>query len=152
MVELGDGRVWMLMRTELGTQYESFSADGGETFSRPKPSRICSPRSPISITRLGNGDLLLVWNDISDMSTADRADDTKTWLKRNRLRTAVSSDDGRSWRSAKWLEDDPDGWFCYTAVCELDGHLLFAYNNKGRLNGLVVADIPLGWLYKEEKE
>lgn len=151
VVELRDGRVWMLMRTELGVQYESFSSDGGMTFTAPKPSAVCAPRAPAAVKRLSNGDLLLVWNDISDMTPADRCEDTKTWTRRNRLRVAVSDDDGRTWKHAKWLENDPRGWFCYTAILEDDGHVFLAYNTTGRLNGLAVKRIPVDWFYREQE-
>ncbi|MFP4175727.1 MAG: sialidase family protein [Candidatus Brocadiia bacterium] len=66
VVELEDGRVYMWARTDLGTQYEAISEDGGETWSRARPSPLCSPLSPASIKRLpGTGDLLAVWNDHS---------------------------------------------------------------------------------------
>lgn len=152
VVELKDGRVWMLMRTEFGAQYASFSTNKGETFSPPKRTPICSPRAPASLKRLSTGDLLLVWNDISDIPSPDIFDDTKTWLRRNRLRVAISGDDGQTWKHKKWLENDPNGWFCYTAIFESKEHVFLAYNTTGRLNGLCIRRIPLGWFYAEHKE
>ena len=51
ILELADGRVWMLIRTQTGRLYESFSPDGAE-WSQPEPSRFCSSNSPGWLLRL----------------------------------------------------------------------------------------------------
>ena len=45
-IELRDGRLWMLMRTQTGFLYESFSRDQGENWSEAGPSRFISSSSP----------------------------------------------------------------------------------------------------------
>src|SRR4029079_8955601 len=45
VIQLKDGRVWMLMRTQKGRFYESFSADGAR-WSPPRPSKLISSDSP----------------------------------------------------------------------------------------------------------
>ena len=73
VVELKDGRLLMWMRTTAGSQYQSFSKDGGETWSPAAPSNIISPCSPASIERIPTtGDLLLVWNDHRGIDAARR--------------------------------------------------------------------------------
>ena len=42
----------MLSRTDLGSQYRSYSADGGETWTPAEPTGIKSPLSPASIERI----------------------------------------------------------------------------------------------------
>ena len=39
-IELKDGRVLMLMRTGLGSQFISLSNDGGETWTAPEPTAL----------------------------------------------------------------------------------------------------------------
>src|SRR5690606_6917489 len=46
LVELRDGRLWTLMRTQDQYLYESFSTDAGETWSPAKPSRFPSHNGP----------------------------------------------------------------------------------------------------------
>jgi hypothetical protein len=41
--------------------------------------------------------------------------------------SAISPDHGRSWVNRKLLEDDKDGWYCYTAVHFVEDYVLFAY-------------------------
>jgi hypothetical protein len=62
-VELPDGRVWMLMRTQTGRQWESFSADGGVAWSAPQPSRFPSSSAPATFLKLRDGRIAVVWNN-----------------------------------------------------------------------------------------
>jgi len=110
VVELKDGRLLMFMRTNAGCQYRSFSKDGGESWSPAEPSNIISPVSPASIERIPTtGELLLVWNDHRDVEPACRG-------KRTPFTAAISRDEGETWEKVRTLEDDPGGWYCYTAV------------------------------------
>jgi len=61
VLELDDGRVWMLIRTQLGRFYESYSGDGA-TWSEPRPTRILSSDSPAGLVRLTGGRIVLFWN------------------------------------------------------------------------------------------
>ena len=143
VVELKDGRVLMLQRTDRGVQYRSFSRDGGETWSAAEPSELRSPLSPASIERLPSGELLLVWNDHADAPPALRG-------KRTPLRAAISKDEAATWSPAKTLEDAPDGWYCYTAMEVVGDHVLLAYcagdPKVGPLNRTQITRVPLSWL------
>ncbi len=63
VIELPDGRIWMLLRAQTGFQWESFSNDKGETWTTPQPSRIPSSNSPAVLTKLAGGTILLTWNN-----------------------------------------------------------------------------------------
>ncbi|HYF01298.1 MAG TPA: sialidase family protein [Planctomycetota bacterium] len=146
VVELGDGRLLMLCRTDRGRQYRSFSADGGDTWSAAEPSELVSPLSPASLERIpSTGDLLLVWNDHAGIDDARRG-------KRTPLCTAVSKDDGRTWTSVKVLEQDPEGWYCYTAIEFVGRRVLLAYcagdPKVGRLNRTQITSFDVDWLYR----
>ncbi|MEA3400426.1 MAG: sialidase family protein [Armatimonadota bacterium] len=86
VVELRDGRVWMLIRTKLGRFLQSYSQDGGLTWSSPEDSRFRSPNSPCQVVRLSSGDLAIAWNNTMD-TTRDR----------QALSVALSGDDGETW-------------------------------------------------------
>ena len=60
VVELRDGRPWMLIRTRSGVLWESYSADGGYTWSAGAPSAIVNPGVRFFIRRLSSGRLLLI--------------------------------------------------------------------------------------------
>jgi len=146
VVELRDGRLLMFCRTDAGCQYVSYSEDGGETWSRPRPSSIVSPRSPASIERIpATGDLLLVWNNHEGIDAALAG-------KRTPLNTAISRDEGETWEHKRTLESDPDGWYCYTAVEFVVDHVLLAYcagnqREKSGLNTTRVTRLPVEWLW-----
>jgi photosystem II stability/assembly factor-like uncharacterized protein len=146
VVELKDGKLMMLCRTDQGSQFRSFSTDGGETWSDAEPSDIKSPLSPASIKRIPKtGDLLMVWNDHSRVDESLRG-------KRTPLNVAISRDEGKTWEKTKVLESDPDGWYCYTAITFVDDRILLAYcagdGKIGRLNLTQITAFDLDWLYR----
>jgi sialidase-1 len=147
VVELKDGRLLMFCRSGAGSQWTSYSSDGGDTWTPLGPSKIISPVSPASIERIPKtGDLILVWNNHQEIDDARRG-------KRTPLTVAISSDDGQSWRNIKTLEDNPHGWYCYTAVEFLDGHVLLGHcaGDRRENNGLAETQITrfsLDWLYE----
>jgi sialidase-1 len=148
VVELKDARLLMFCRTPHGSQYTAYSEDGGETWSEPAPSNILSPLSPASIERIpSTGDLLLVWNNHDDVAEEYRG-------KRTPYNVAVSKDEGKTWTAVKTLEDDPHGWYCYTAVAFAGEHVLLAHcagdRRKGGLNTTQVTRFPVAWLYGEK--
>ncbi len=146
VVELKDGRLKMLSRTDLGSQFRCYSDDGGETWSDAKPTDIRSPLSPASIERIpSTGDLLLVWNDHAGI-------DPPLSGRRTPLTAAVSRDEGQTWSRPKVIEADPAGWYCYTAIHFAGDRVLLAYcAGKGRTEGLNttrVTSLPVSWLYE----
>jgi sialidase-1 len=146
LIELKDGRLMMFARTDLGCQYRSFSTDGGDTWSPAEASNIISPVSPASIVRIpSTGDLMLVWNDHDGVDEAHRG-------KRTPYCVAVSKDEGNTWIKKKTLDDDADGWYCYTAVEFSGDRVLLAHcagdSKVGRLNSTRLTTFELSWLYK----
>jgi Neuraminidase (sialidase) len=146
VVELKGGKLLMWCRTDLGSQLLSSSEDGGETWTEPKPSDIKSPVSPASIKRIPKtGDLLLVWNDHRKVDAAHQG-------KRTPLTVAVSKDEGQTWEKVKTLEDDPNGWYCYTAITFVGDRVLLAYcagnQEIGLLSRTQITFFTVDWLYK----
>ena len=142
----------MFIRTQLGSQYLSYSQDGAESWSNPEPSGIQSPLSPATIKRIPQtGDLLMAWNDHSGVDPSLRSDE-KNGGKRTPFTVAISRNDGRTWTHAHNILDDPDGWYCYTAM-HFDGpRVLLGFNAGGhglaRLSRTSIAWFNLKDLYK----
>lgn len=137
VVALQDGRLMLWCRTDAGSQYVAYSTDDGASWSKLEPSNVVSPLSPASIERVpGSGDLMLVWNDHREVDPGLRG-------KRTPLRVAISSDDGKTWGPAKTLEDDPNGWYCYTAIHFVDDHVLLAHcaGDLRKNNGLAATQV-----------
>ncbi len=146
VIELRDGRLMMLCRTDQGCQMRSWSEDGGNTWSTPEKTNIESPVSPASFERIPQtGDILLVWNDHSQIPPELSG-------KRTPLTLAVSRDEGAGWSNRHVLEDNPRGWYCYTAITFVQKHVILGYcaggPDVGHLNRLKVVRIPVEWIYE----
>jgi len=98
IVELRDGRIWMLIRTQQGRFYESFSPDGA-AWGTPMPSAIVSSDSPGGIVRLTDGRLMLFWNNCLRYPYA--------YGGRQVLHAAISADEGQTWRGYREVARDP---------------------------------------------
>jgi predicted neuraminidase len=136
-VELKDGRVLMLMRTQLGGQYQSISTDGGETWSTPEPTDLTGTAAPVSISRIPKtGDLLAIWNHNPGGSA------------RNPLTGALSRNDGETWEHLRNIEEAPDDAWAYPAVTWIgDVAYLTYFNYLGGLS-LQLRTIPVDWFYE----
>lgn len=102
IVEKSDGSLWMCVRIRSGIG-ESFSHDGGKTWSEMKPMPIKNPSSRFFIRRLRSGNLLLVKNGPMDYLT-----------NRSHLMAFISKDDGKTWSKGLLLDEReavsyPDG-------------------------------------------
>jgi sialidase-1 len=143
VVELSDGRVIGWARTDQGMQYGFSSSDGGQNWGEPVPTPLKSPVSPASIKRIpGSSKLLAIYNDHSGKFPFPKG-------KRTPLVAAISSDNGKTWPVMKLLEEDPNGWYCYTAIHFTDDAVLLGYcagdNKVGGLNRLRIRRITSDW-------
>ena len=93
LIELRDGRVWMLIRTEAGFLYESYSRDGAE-WSPAQPSRFHSSHSPAFLLRMADGRIVNFWNNCE---TAPRVGKDGVYAGRDALHAAISAYDGKTW-------------------------------------------------------
>lgn len=118
-VELRDGRLWMLART-TGQPHESFSADGGATWSAPRQAAtVQNVNSRFFLRRLKSGRILLVKNG----SPAERLQ------KRSHMSAWLSEDDGQTWKGGLLLDERssvsyPDGFESPDGLI----HILYDWN------------------------
>ena len=103
LIELKDGRSWMFIRTQAGSLYESFSADGAR-WSPAVASRFVSSNSPAFPVRLRDGRIILFWNNCV---MCPRVDGAGVYAGRDALHAAISSDEGKSWRGFREVYRDP---------------------------------------------
>jgi hypothetical protein len=97
-IELSNGNLLLLARTERGCVYRAESDDRGATWwPGARPTALCSSYSPGVVFRLPRtGDLGFVWNQLS-------RPEILRGLRRSRLSSAVSLDEGRTWTHFKNL-------------------------------------------------
>ncbi len=136
VVERRDGSLWMLVRTSYGIG-ESFSYDGGRTWTPGRPSAIASPGSRFFIRRLQSGALLLV--------------NHYQFTQRSHLTASLSDDDGQTWPHHLLLDERanvsyPDG------VQGPDGMIHIVYDRERKGAGEILlaqfteADVRAGQL------
>lgn len=144
VIELKDGRLWMLIRTNKGHLYESFSADGGMTWQEPVRSRFISSDSPSALLRLASGELLLLFN------SCQRWDDRTSYAAggREMLHAAISSDDGKSWSGFREILSVPPGLItargdrgsAYPSVVENKKGKLVLVSGQGAAKSIAIMD------------
>ena len=128
-VELKDGRIWLLARTGNGVM-QSFSSDGGKTWTEPTPAPFKHPVARFHIRRLASGRILLVKHG----KTID------THEGRSQLTAWLSEDEGATWKGGLMLDErkgvsypdgfqSPDGtlYISYDRNRATDGEILLAH-------------------------
>jgi sialidase-1 len=120
IVQLRDGRLLCFLRTTQRCVYRAMSEDGGERWTEPEPTDLAAPDSPPLLTRMPDGDLLLLWNNV--------ASDTN-W-PRTPLTAAVSSDEGGSWRIVGDIDNREDRDAAYASVHFNGAEALVAYYTR----------------------
>lgn len=145
--ELKDGPIWMMMRTTAGFLYESFSSDGGTTWSPARASRFNTSTGPPNIMRHSNGWLVVCWNNCEMPA---RAEGEGVYGGRDALHIAVSDDEGKTWRGFREIyldhrrNDNPakngDRGTAYPlGACTSDGHIVvLAGQGKGGRNPILI--------------
>jgi predicted neuraminidase len=135
LIPYGEQRIQLLCRTKVGCIAESWSADGGVTWSRLKRTILPNPNSGIDAVRLFDGRALLAYNH--------------TPRGRGMLNLATSPD-GETWEAAAVLENEPGAEFSYPTIIQTsDGlvHLTYTWKrekikhvviNPARLRGGIV--------------
>ena len=93
----------------------------------------------------------MVWNDHAAIDASMRASETGGG-KRTPLTVAISRDDGKTWIRAHNLLDDPEGWYCYTAMHFTGTRVLLAFIAGGhglpRLSRTSIAWFDVKQLYR----
>ncbi len=140
VVELSDGRIWGLCRNETGHQYEAYSDDGGETWYGVQPSRFVSPFAPAALKRLGDGRIIVAWNNSLKPQHV---------LNRLVVAAAISDDDGQTWRGYREIArttGGPDrGTVTYPSITQSpDGTVFVTYDADPR--GANIVKLDPDWL------
>ena len=145
VVELPDGRLWMLIRAQTGFLWESFSTDRGRTWSKASQSPFPSSNAPATACRLRNGNIAVAWNNHVESNYA-----------RQSLVLGITPD-GKNFEGLREIDftDFPDNaaeppkHVTYPYLAETkDGRIIVSYN-KGRWdrhNHQVVALVTPGWV------
>ena len=119
-IELEDGRLWKLIRTNLGTFWQAFSTDG-IYWREMGPTDIAASSSPGQLLRLASGRVILAWNrPIPEGETEFplRGGDNE-WSEvpvsnhRGELSIAVTEDEGKTWSDPVVIARKPGASLAY---------------------------------------
>ena len=141
VVELSDGRVLMIVRTQLGYIGKSYSRDGGETWSKLESLMVRAPEAPSTLRRIpSTGELVLIWNDTYTPGAGHGG-------KRTPLSAAISADDGMTWKTVGQLESDPQKTFAYTSLTFVGDRAVMSYweSLKSGKYSCRFRSIPVSW-------
>jgi alpha-L-rhamnosidase len=130
ILEHGEDRLQILCRTRQRRIGESWSEDGGRTWSELALTDLPNPSSGIDGVTLADGRHVLIYNP--------------TERGRSPLVAGVSRD-GRTWKTAATLEDQP-GEYSYPAVIQSsDGKVHVTYTwKRERIKHVVLDAVALG--------
>lgn len=148
VVELRDGRVLMLIRTQLGYIGRSLSTDGGETWSEMTSLGLKAPEAPATLRRIpSTGDLLLIWNNAFTPGAGHGG-------PRTPITAAVSPDEGETWRIVGDLESDARRTYSYPSLTFVGDRAILSYwessPDTGRLS-CRFRSLPVTWFYRPAK-
>lgn len=125
LVELRDGRIYMLIRTTLGRFWEAISEDHGYHWRKWGPSPIDASSSPGYMLRLASGRIALVWNRLYPegqtsftLSPPGDGYDHPVNHHRTELSIAFSEDEARTWTKPVVIARQPEGYLAYPFVLE----------------------------------
>jgi hypothetical protein len=152
VIQLKDGRVWILIRTQNGRFYESFSQDGAQ-WSHVQPTRILSSDSPGGLVRLKDGRIVMLWNNCLRYPYAQGG--------RHVIHAAISEDEARTWRGYREVARHPlanqphppngDYGVAYTVpAVTKEGNVVTTLSGAGGTYGMLLHVHP-EWLYETHR-
>lgn len=154
VLELNSGLIWMLIRTQHGRFFESFSRDRGSTWTHPLPTDISSSDSPCSMTRLRDGRVLMLWNNTLRYPYANGG--------RAVLHGAISEDDGKIWRGYREVAANPyaveppppngDHGVSYTVPALTASGKLLTSLSTGHGSDTLILRVDPEWLYETKQK
>jgi len=138
IVELRDGRLWMLIRTNEDRFWQAFSEDGGRTWPVLMPSDIDASAAPAQLARLQSGRIAMAWNRLYPEGqtsyprlwneelgpTYMGSKDPSQWSRSNpinhreELALSFSDDDGVTWSTPVILARQQNAWLSYPFIHE----------------------------------
>lgn len=152
-----DGRVWMLMRTQTGYLYESFSDDGA-VWSDATPSRFYASSSPAQLLRLPDDRVVLVWNNCDQ---SPRVNGQGVYGGRDVIHAAISDDGGSTWNGYREVYRDPtrndsppasgDRSTAYPNIQYTDEGKILMITGQGE-GRIALVEFDPEWLYERHQE
>lgn len=110
VTELSENKMMMIIRTPMDCFYQSFSYDGGDSWTTPEPSCFYGTNTTAFLLRLSDGRIISFWNNTKPLSQpnhnvttpfagTDVADGMgeNAFTNRDAAHAAISENHGESW-------------------------------------------------------
>jgi hypothetical protein len=166
IIELKNGKLWMIARTAQDQHYESYSFDYGETWSQAEPSRFWGTITMPTLHRLQDGRILFLWSNTTALPENEHATGRgeDAFTNRDTIHAAISEDDGETWIGFRELILDEhrnrsdygtfngaqDRGKHQAEVVQLDANrVLFSCGQHAMHRRLMIMD--LRWLYHKKR-
>ena len=163
IVELQDGRLWMIIRTSQDKHYQAFSSDGGVTWSEATPSPFYGTITMPTLYRIADGRLLFFWSNTTPLPEVGNTNGfwEDVFTNRDVLHVAISEDDGKTWIGAReLLLNSQRNANTFNARSDKSVHQVQAIEvNPGKILASAGQDIAcrkmvlfdVNWLYEKQK-
>lgn len=138
VAELSDGRLLMVIRTNLDKLWSAYSDDGGRYWRTIQPMSLDASSAPAWILRLRNGHLALVWNRLNptggtapkSISDGPSSEFPASW-HREELSLSFSTDDAKTWSEPVVIAKEPGGQLAYPYLFEAGPDDLWVITHYG---------------------
>ncbi len=101
VLEMKNGSLWALVRTSQDQAWQSFSSDGGETWSKAEPSRFFGTLTMNALGRMSDGAIVSLWTNtmaLPENATAGNGlSGEDAFTNRDSHHIAMSVDEGKTW-------------------------------------------------------
>lgn len=127
LLTYSDGRLQVLCRSRNRSVVESWSADGGKTWSPMEATALPNNNSGTDAVTLRDGRQLIVYNHVKPAAGLPNGKGPRTPLN-----VAISVD-GKNWQAALVLEDSPVSQYSYPSVIQTpDGmvHIVYTWRRE----------------------
>ncbi|NLV43074.1 MAG: exo-alpha-sialidase [Candidatus Hydrogenedentes bacterium] len=141
LAELSDGRMLMVIRTNLDRLWSAYSEDHGRYWRVIQPMNLDASSAPPWVLRLQNGHLALVWNRLNPeggvapktKSEGPSSEFPASWF-REELSISFSSDDAKTWSDPVVIAREPGGQLAYPYLFEAGQDDLWVITHYGSVN------------------
>jgi len=151
-IELEDGRLWMLIRTNKGHLFETYSGDRGEHWLPPVRSSFVSSDSPAGLLQLADGRIILFTN------ACQRYDNPRSYANGGRevLHAAISDPNRSVWQGSREImvsrtlppNQRGDRGVAYPSAVETPSGKILLVSGQGE--DVQIASFDPGWLTATE--
>ena len=148
LIQLKNGKLWMLIRTNWDYFYESFSTDNGLTWSTQTKTNIDASAAPGALIRLRSGRIVMVWNrlyhkgknEIKRLGGDSNLSEVAASWQRDELSLMYSDNDGKTWSSPMIIAENItpsanpwSNWLAYPHLFEQKKGILWITTDFGNL-------------------